>query len=152
MIKYTTVHKGKSIVGDEAYYDYKEYTKSKGKKQKFTKKSYRKVCRRIWEEIANGSLNYESGVYVRAFFYLVPQVTGNTKYYKTRNGRIEFNNHTNGDIYSPIFCNLLRKHDKFCWSLAGGYTDTYRFKLQTIIDKYVPKYYFILNTLIKNRI
>ena len=148
---YRPVHKGVSIVGKEAYKDYKETSTVRTPKHFNYYTDYRRITRKIWKKIAEDSVNYESGVYDSTFFYLVPQVVTNQPFIEMPNGKIKTNSHTNGDIYAPIFCNLFKRLDHNCWSFDGCYVDTYKKRLNNLINKVVPKYYFILSTLIKNK-
>lgn len=147
---YRPVEKGVSIVGKEAYQDYKSISKIRDPKHFNYYTDYRRITRKIWKKIAEDSVNYESGVYDSTFFYLVPQVVTNQPFIEMPNGKIKTNSHTNGDIYAPVFCNLFKRLDHSCWSFDGCFVDTYKKRLNGIINKYVPRYYFILSTLIKN--
>lgn len=149
---YKPVHKGVSIVDKEAYKDYRLSSTIRDPKKFRYYTDYRRISRKIWKKIAEASVEYESGVYVNNFFYLVPQVIDNRPFVQLPNGKIKTNTHTDGDIYSPIFCNLFKRFDHFCWSFDGMYTESYTKRLSSIIDRYVPKYYFILPTLLKNNL
>ena len=148
--KYRPVHVGVSIVDKEAYKDYRETSKIRDPKKFNYYTDYRRVARKIWKKIAEDSVTYESGVYDSTFFYLVPQVVDNRPFVELPNGKIKTNSHTKGDIYAPIFCNLFKRFDYSCWSIDGCYVKSYTSRLNDIINKFVPKYYFILSTLIKN--
>lgn len=147
---YRPVHKGVSIVGDEAYQHYKNSSEIRNPKNTDSVLKYRRLARKIWKEIADSSVTYESGFYDKDFFYLVPQVVDNKPFVELPNGKIKTNNHTNGDIYYPIFCNLFENLNHFCWSLDGTYVQSYMTRMHDLINKFVPKYYFILSTLRKN--
>jgi DNA-binding ferritin-like protein (Dps family) len=149
---YRPVHTGVSIVGKEAYKDYRLWSKVRDPKKFDYYTDYRRITRKIWKKIAEDSLNYDSVVYDKDFFYLIPQVISNKPFIELPNGKIKSNDLTKGDIYTPIFCNLFKNIKHFCWSLDGTYTDTYIEKLQNTINKFVPKYYFILPTLRKNKL
>lgn len=149
---YKPVHKGVSIVGKEAYADYREFSKIRDPKKFKYYTDYRRITRKIWKRIADSSIEYESGVYDKDFFYLVPQVMLNRPFIELPNGKIKTNDHSNGDVYTPIFCNLLKDINHYCWSVDGTFVRTYSTKLYDTINKYVPKYYFILPTLIKNKL
>ncbi len=150
--KYRPVHKGVSIVGEEAYRDYRLTSKVRVPKKFKDFTTYRGITRKIWKKIAEASVSYESGVYAKNFFYLVPQVMDNKPFIELANGKIRSNDHTNGDMYSTIFCNLLKKFDHYCWALEGPFVESYLSRLNKTINKFVPKYYFILPTLIKNKL
>lgn len=145
------MHKGVSIVGKEAYKDYRLTSKIRDPKKFDYFSDYRRISRKIWKKIAEASIEYESGVYEKDFLYLVPQVIDNKPFIILQNGKIKTNSHTDGDIYTMIFCNLFKKANNFCWSLDGSFSTTYLQKLADKINKEVPKYYFILPTLIKNK-
>lgn len=149
--KYKPVHLGVSIVGKEAYQDYKKTSKIRDPKKFTYYTDYRRIARKIWKKIAENSIEYESGVYDKNFMYLIPQVIGNKPFITLPNGKIKTNTHTKGDIYTPIFCNLFKNFNHFCWSVDGCFADSYTKKLNETINKFVPKYYFILPTLIKNK-
>lgn len=149
---YKSIHKGISIVGKEAYRDYRLTSEIRDPKKFNYYTDYRRVSRKIWKKIAESSIEYESGVYVDNFFYLIPQVVSNMPFIELPNGKLKTNGHTEGDVYSPIFCNLLKRFDHFCWSFDGMYARSYTKKLCEIINQYVPKYYFILPTLLKNNL
>lgn len=149
--EYKPVHKGVSIVGKEAYLDYRLSSKVRDPKKFDYYTDYRRITRKIWKKIAEASVNYESGVYAKDFFYLVPQVVGNKPFIELPNGKIKTNSHTNGDMYGPIFCNLFKDFNNFCWSVDGCFVDSYTDRLHEVINKFVPKYYFILPTLRKNK-
>lgn len=151
LVRYKPYHKPVSIVGEEAYRDYKETTKLKRFKSFKSYKDYRRVSRKIWKKVAEASLEQESGVYSKDFFYMVPQVVDNVPFITMGNGDIKTNSHTGGDIYSPIFCSLLRSFDLTCWSFDGCLVENYRKRLAEIIDEYVPDYFFILPTILKNK-
>lgn len=148
---YKPVHKGVSIVGKEAYKDYRLSSTIRDPKKFKYYTDYRRIARKIWKKIAEDSVKYESGVYDKKFFYLIPQVISNKPFVELPNGRIKTNNHTNGDAYTPIFCNLFNNFNHFCWSLDGCYVKSYKNRLNETINKFVPKYYFILPTLRKNK-
>lgn len=148
---YKPVHLGVSIVGKEAYADYREVSKIRDPKKFTYYTDYRRIARKIWKKIAENSINHESGVYDKDFFYLIPQVIANEPFIELPNGKIKTNSHTDGDVYTPIFCNLFKNLNHFCWSLDGCFAATYTKKLNRTINKFVPKYYFILPTLIKNK-
>lgn len=143
---------GVSIVGKEAYKDYRLTSKIRDPKKFDYYTDYRRITRKIWKKIAEYSLTYESGVYAKNFFYLVPQVIANKSFIELPNGKIRSNNLTKGDIYTPIFCNIFSNLKHFCWSLDGTYVDSYTQKLHETINKFVPKYYFILPKLIENKL
>lgn len=149
---YSPIHKPTSTVDNEAFQDYKKKAKFRDVKKLNYYTNYRRVVRKVWSRVANDSINYESGVYDKDFFYLVPQVVDNKPFIELPNGKIKTNFHTDGDIYYPIFCNLSKKLEHSCWSLEGGYVATYKKKLRETINKFIPKYYFILSTLIKNKL
>ena len=149
---YRPVHKGVSIVGKEAYKDYRLSSTVRDPKKFKDFSSYRRITRKIWKKIAEASVEHESGVYAKDFFYLIPQVISNKPFVELPNGKIKTNYHTNGDSYTPIFCNLFKKFNHFCWSLDGCYTESYTERLHDVINKFVPKYYFMLPTLIKNKL
>lgn len=150
--KYKPVMKGVSIVGQEAYKDYRLTSTVRDPKKFNYYTDYRRITRKIWKRIAEDSVTYESGVYAHNFFYLVPQVVYNKPFVKAGNGKLKTNSHTGGDIYSPIFCNTMKTFKYFCWSVDGCFTDSFKAKLIETINKFVPKYYFILDTLLKNKI
>lgn len=150
--EYKPVHKGVSIVGREAYDSYRLWSKIRNVKNFSYFTDYRRVTRKIWKKIAENSIEHESGVYDKDFFYLVPQVIDNKPFIELPNGKIKTNSHTNGDMYTPIFCNLFKKLNHFCWSLDGCFVQGYKDKLNEKVNKSVPKYYFILPTLIKNKL
>lgn len=150
--EYRPVHTGVSITDKEAFSDYREYSKIRDPKKFNYYTDYRRVVRKIWKKVAENSVTYESGVYAKDFFYLVPQVIANKPFVHTKGGKIKLNDHTDGDIYTPIFCNLFKSYNHFCWSLDGCFVRTYTKKLTEMIDKFVPKYYFILPTLMKNKL
>lgn len=150
-IRYTAVHKGVSTVGEEAFKDYKEYSEIRNKKELSYYADYRRLARKLWKKVADASIEYESGVYDSQFFYIIPQVIDNKPFIQVPRGKIKTNMHTGGDIYTPIFCNILRLKNHYCWSLDGSFVDGYKKKLQAFIDEHVPKYYFILDTLKKNK-
>lgn len=156
MAKYGTHYKpvevGASIVDKEAYKDYRLTSKIRDPKKFDYYTDYRRIARKIWTKIAEDSIEYESGVYDKGFFYLIPQVISNAPYIHLSNGKIKTNDHTNGDSYTPIFCNLFKDLNHFCWSLDGCFVKSYKDKLKSTIDKYVPKYYFILPILLKNKL
>ena len=150
--KYNPIHVGISIVGKDAYKDYR-LTSTVRDPKKFTYYTdYRRITRKIWNKIADASLEYEGGVYAKDFFYMIPQVIDNQPFVELYGGKIKTNFHTNGDIYSPIFCNLFKRFNHSCRSLDGCYVEGYKSKLKKIIDKFVPKYYFILPILLKNKL
>lgn len=149
---YKPVHKGISIVNDEAFQDYKKWSKIRDPKKFNYFSDYRKVARKIWEKISEASINNDSGVYDKDFLYLIPQVIANRPFVELPNGKIKTNSHTDGNMYTPIFCNLFKKLNHFCWSIEGTYTDGYKKKLRDKINEEAPKYYFILPTLIKNKL
>lgn len=151
LVVHKPVHTGVSIVGKEAYKDYRLTSKIRDPKKFKYFTDYRRITRKIWAKIAEDSINYESGVYDKDFFYLIPQVISNEPFIELPNGKIKTNSHTNGDVYTPIFCNLFKKFNHFCWSVDGMYVRSYTSKLKEVIDKFVPKYYFVLPTLIKNK-
>lgn len=146
------VHKGASTVDDAAFQDYKKWSKIRNPKNFNYFSDYRRVARKIWKKVAESSVNYESGVYDKDFLYLVPQVVDNKPFIELPNGKIKTNAHTNGDIYSPIFCNLFKSFNHSCWSVDGCFVDSYEERMTDKINKEVPKYYFILPTLIKNKL
>lgn len=148
---YKPVHIGVSIVGKEAYTDYRLSSKVRDPKKFTYYTDYRRITRKIWKKIAEDSVNYESGVYAKKFFYLIPQVISNSPFIEMPNGKIKTNSHTNGDSYTPIFCNLFNDFQHSCWSVDGCYVRSYKERLNLIIEKFVPKYYFILPTLLKNK-
>ena len=150
--KYKPVHLGVSIVGKEAYTDYRKTSKVRDPKKFTYYTDYRRITRKIWKKIADNSIEYTEGVYDKDFFYLIPQVIANKPFIELPNGRIKTNNHTGGDIYTPIFCNLFKNLNHFCWSIDGCYAATYTKKLSNIINRFVPKYYFILSILKNNRL
>ena len=150
--KYRPVHKGVSIVDAEAFKDYREWSKVRDPKNFSYYTDYRKVARKIWEKIADSSIENEGGVYDRNFMYLIPQVIDNRPFVELPNGKIKTNSHTNGDMYTPIFCNLFKKLNHFCWSLDGCFTDRYKNNLKTKVNKEAPRYFFMLTTLIKNKL
>ena len=150
--QYKPVHVGVSIVGKEAYQDYRLWSKVRDPKKFNYYTDYRRIARKIWKKIAVDSVTYESGVYDKSFFYLIPQVISNSPFIELPDGRIKTNSHTNGDTYTPIFCNLFKRFEHFCWSVDGTYTRSYKNRLKMIINKYIPKYYFILPTLRKNKL
>jgi len=149
--QYSPVVKGVSIVGKEAYTDYRLWSKVRDPKKFDYYTDYRRIVRKIWKKVAEDSVNYESGVYAKGFFYLIPQVIANRAYIELPNGKIKSNIHTGGDIYTPIFCNLFRNFNNFCWSLDGCFVPTYTDRLKEVINRELPRYYFMLNTLIKNK-
>lgn len=148
---YKPVHTGVSIVGDDAYRDYRLTSTVRDPKKFKDVRTYRQITRKIWKKIAEDSVMYEGGVYDKDFFYLIPQVISNRPFIELPNGKIKTNSHTNGDMYTPIFCNLFKSLNHFCWSLDGCYVRTYTKRLNETINKFVPKYYFMLPTLIKNK-
>jgi hypothetical protein len=150
--KYKPVHTGVSITDKEAFADYKEWSDTRDPKKFNYYSDYRRLARKIWKRIADDSLEYESGVFDKGFFYLIPQVIANKPFIEMPNGRIKTNDHTGGDIYTPVFCNLFPKFNHFCWSLDGCYVRSYLDKFNLIINKFVPRYYFILPTLLKNKL
>lgn len=150
--RYTPVHLGVSITDKEAYYDYKNTSTVRDPKKIRYYKDYRRIVRKIWKKVAENSIEYESGVYAKDFFYLVPQVISNQPYVELLNGKITTNSHTDGDIYAPIFCNLFKRFNHFCWSLDGCFVGSYKSKLSETINKFAPKYYFILPTILKNNL
>lgn len=149
--KYRPVHRGVSIVDKDAYTDYRLSSTVRDPKKFKDYTDYRRIVRKIWKRIADYSIEYNSGVYAKNFFYLIPQVVDNRPFIEMGNGKIRTNSHTNGDVYTPIFCNLFNRFDQVCWSLDGTYVKSYTEKLSNKIDEFVPKYYFILSTLIKNK-
>mgnify|MGYP000303645858 CR=1 FL=1 len=150
--KYTPIHTGVSIVGKEAYKDYRLTSKIRDPKKFTYYTDYRRIVRKIWNKVAEASMEYESGVYAKDFFYFIPQVVDNQPFVELYGGKIKTNSHTNGDIYSPIFCNLFKRFNHSCWSLDGTYTKSYKEKLKNTINKFVPKYYFILPILLNNKL
>jgi len=149
--QYRPVHTGVSVVDKEAYKDYRLNSTIRDPKKFKYYTDYRRIVRKIWKKVAEDSVTYESGVYAKNFFYLVPQVVTNQPFVEFPKGKIKTNAHTKGDIYAPIFCNLLQKFDHTCWSLDGCYVRTYTKRLSNIINKFIPRYYFILPTLLKNQ-
>lgn len=150
--QYKPVEIGVSIVAKEAHDDYRNTSKVRDPKKFGYYTDYRRITRKIWKKVAEDSVSYEGGVYAKGFFYLVPQVITNTPFIELANGKIKTNPHTEGDVYSPIFCNLFDRLDHFCWSIEGTYVASYKNKLKTIIDKYAPKYFFMLPLLLKNKL
>ena len=150
--KYKPVHKGVSIVGEEAYEDYRSTSKIRNPKNVSFFTDYRRIARKIWKKIAENSVEFESGVYAKKFFYLVPQVIDNKPFIELPNGRIKTNSHTDGDMYTPIFCNLFKNLEHYCWSIDGCFVQSYKDKLTEKVNREAPKYYFILPTLIKNKL
>lgn len=136
---YRPVHTGVSIVGKEAYKDYRLSSKIRDAKKFKDFTTYRRIARKIWSKIAEDSINFESGVYDKDFFYLIPQVIANKPFIELPNGKIKTNDHTNGDMYTPIFCNLFKNFNHFCWSLDGCYVRSYTTKMQEVINKFVPR-------------
>ena len=149
---YRPIHVGVSIVGKEAYKDYRLTSKIRDPKKFTYYTDYRRITRKIWSKIADASVNYEGGVYAKDFFYIVPQVVANLPFVEVYGGKIKTNSHTEGNIYSPIFCNIFKRFDHLCWSLDGTYTDGYKKKLTDIVNRFVPKYYFMLPILLKNKL
>lgn len=145
------VHTGVSIVDKEAYKDYRLTSKVRDPKKFKYFTDYRRIARKIWAKIAEDSVNYESGVYDRDFLYLIPQVISNEPFIELPNGKIKTNSHTNGDVYTPIFCNLFKDFNHACWSVDGTFVDSYKNRLTEKVNKFVPKYYFVLPTLINNK-
>lgn len=152
MPSYTPVHVGETIVGKDAYKDYRLTSKVRDASRFKDFSDYRRIARKIWKKIAEASVIYESGVYDKDFFYIVPQVISNKPFIELHNGKIKTNNHTNGDMYTPVFSNLFKSVNHFCWSLDGSFVFTYKERLNNIINKFVPKYYFILPILRKNKL
>ncbi len=150
--EYKPVHKGISIVGREAYSDYREWSEIRDPKKIGYYTDYRRITRKVWKKISEYSLTYESGVYDKNFFYLIPQVVGNSPFIELPNGRIRSNSHTDGDMYSPIFCNLFPNYNNYCWSVDGTFVRSYTNKLKEVIDKFIPQYYFILPMLRQNKL
>lgn len=150
--KYKPIHKGISIVGKEAYKDYRLNSKIRDPRKFTYFTDYRRITRKIWNKIASSSMEYEGGVYAKNFFYIVPQIVNNQPFIELYNGKIKTNSHTNGNIYSPIFCNIFPRFDHLCWSVDGTYTESYKKKFTNIINKFVPKYYFMLPILLKNKL
>lgn len=151
-IRYKSISKGVSITNDEAFQDYKEFSKIRDKKKFNYYSDYRRVARKIWRKVADSSIEYESGVYDKDFFYLIPQVISNKPFVQLPNGKIKSNDATDGNMYSPIFCNLFPQFHHFCFSLDGTYVQTYKDKLTETINRLVPKYFFILNVLKSNNL
>lgn len=149
---YKPVEKPVSIVGREACEDYRKWSVVRNPSNISYYTDYRRITRKIWKKVAEASINYESGVYAKDFFYIVPQVIANKPFIELANGRIKTNDVTGGDMYTPIFCNLFKKLNHFCWALDGGFLQEYKGKLKEIINKFVPKYYFILPILRKNNL
>ena len=152
MPSYRPVHKGESIVGKVAYKDYRLTSTIRDASRFKDFSDYRRITRKIWRKIAEASVKYESGVYDKDFFYIIPQVIANKPFIELHSGKIKTNSHTNGDIYSPIFSNLFKNINHFCWSIDGSFVLSYKTRLNDIINKYVPKYYFILPILRKNKL
>lgn len=152
ILEHKPVHVGVSIVGKEAYKDYRLTSTVRDPKKFKDFSTYRRITRKIWNKVAEDSVAYESGVYDKDFFYLIPQVIGNSPFVKMKNGKIRSNDHTNGDSYTPIFCNLFKNFNHFCWSLDGCYVRSYTTRMYEVINKFVPKYYFMLSTLKKNKL
>lgn len=149
---YKPIMKGVSIVGREAYTDYRLTSKVRDPKKFTYYTDYRRITRKIWNKIAEASIEYEGGVYAKDFFYLIPQVVANMPFIEAYGGKIKTTSHTDGDIYSPIFCNLFRKFNHSCWSIEGTYVKSYKNKLVDTINRFVPKYYFMLSVLLKNKL
>lgn len=149
--RHKPVTKGVSIVGKEAYADYMEFSKIRDPKKFTYYKDYGRITRKIWKKIAEDSMEYESGVYAPKFFYLIPQVIANRPYIETRGGEIQSNDHTNGDMYTPVFCNLMYNVRYKIWYLDGTYVHSYIKRLTEKIRASVPTYYFILMTLLKSK-
>lgn len=143
--------KAMSIVGPEAYDDFRENYKKRDPSVTPERTEYRRLVRKIWKKVSEASYEYESGVYDPTFFYMVPQVVFNQKYVILPNGRIKDNSATGGDEYALIFCNLLKGLSHQCWSLNGSITRRYGRILKKITDTIAPTYYFILPMLIKNK-
>lgn len=146
------VERGVSIVGKEANAHYKKWSKVRKPKNFYSFADYRRITRKIWKKVALASVEYESGVYAKDFFYIVPQVIDNQPYIIGPDGKIKSNHHTNGDIYTPIYCNLFKRYNHFCWSVDGSFVKSYKQYFKQVIEKYVPKYYFILASLKKNNL
>lgn len=151
-IEYKPVVKGVSTVDKDAYRDYRLASKVRDPKKFNYHTDYSRVIRKIWKKIADYSIEYESGVYAENFFYLVPQVIAKVPYIRMGNRRIKTNRNTDNNVYTPIFCNLFGRLNHFSWSLDGTFMRPYKKKLKKQIDKYNPRYYFILNTLRKNKL
>lgn len=149
--KNTHMQKAMSIVGPEAYEDFRENAKNRDASVTPERTEYRRLVRKIWKKVAEASYEYESGVYDPNFFYIVPQVVFNQKYVILPGGKIKDNSATGGDEYAPIFCNLLKGFKHQCWSLNGSITRSYKTALKEITDTIAPVYYFILPMLIKNK-
>lgn len=149
--KYKPVHKPVSLVDQMAYEDYKKWSKKRDWRVVGNVNQYKGLSRKIWKKIAEYSVQYESGVYSENFFYLIPQVIDNKPFVQLKSGRIKSNDFTNGDMYAPIFCNLMKKFSHFTWSLDGSYVDRYKERLTNIINEVVPKYYFILSIIKNNK-
>lgn len=141
--------KGESIVAKEAYDYYRENSKRRNKKIFSYYKDYGRVTRNIWKKVAEASMEYESGVYAKNTFYFVPQVIANRPFIQLPSGKIKSFEHTNGDMYSPIFNFISPRLDHICWNFDGSFLKSYKERLNDILQKYAPKYYFMLNTLIK---
>lgn len=146
------MHKGVSIVDREAYDDYRKSSDIRNPKNVSYYTDYRKIARKIWKKIAEDSVNHESGVYVKDFFYLVPHVVDNKPFLELPNGKIKTNYHTNGNIYAPLFCNLFKNLGHYSWTIDGCFVESYSERLNDVINRLVPKYFFILPTLIKNKL
>lgn len=149
---YRPVEKGVSIVGEDAYKDYKKTSKVRDYKKFKSKDDYRRITRKIWKKIAHASMDYESGVYVKGFLYLIPQVIDNKTFVQLPGGNIKNNRHTKGDIFTPIFANIFEKLNHFAWSLDGCFVETYKKRLTDTINRELPRYYFILPSILKNKL
>lgn len=150
--KYKPVEPGVSITGKEAYTDYREWSKVRDPKKFDYYTDYRRISRKIWKKIADNSIEFEGGVYDKGFLYLVPQVIANKPFIELPNGKIKTNTHTDGDIYTPIFCNLFTRLDHFCWSIDGCLVQSYKDKLTETVNRFIPRYYFLLPTILKNKL
>ena len=149
---YKTVHKAVNVVDKDAYTYYRLNSKKRDSKKFKDHREYRQTIRKIWKKIAEASIEYESGVYCKNFFYFVPQVIAEKPFIKLKNGKIKSNAHVDNRMYTPIFCNLMRGIEYYCWSPDGLFAESYKKTLFDKIEAEVPDYYFILSTIMKNNL
>lgn len=110
-----------------------------------------RILGKIYKKVAESAIEYEGGVYIRRFMYIIPQIYP-SKTIATVPGSegldVTMNSHTNGRFATLLFVNLLGKKYEF-WSMDNTFYKSVKTRLVNMLKDYRPKYKFSLKSLLR---
>lgn len=149
------ITKSHSATDSDAYDFYKKNAKHRDYKNIRHYTHYSSVIGKIYNKIREGALEYEGGVYIKNFAYIIPQkLPQKVAAVTMENGKkkIKFNSHSDEHVYTLMFVNLVNNIKQRFWTMDGKFSKKFRHMLSEKLKKGDNNYKFSLDTLLKSRI